>query len=86
MDSVSQNIKSLADTENLYKVQLLKYRYTFEKVIAKSIEYDLIVQEGGKLFLTGIGKVLIDQYNNGFENYAISLFLLMESRYELLDI
>jgi hypothetical protein len=71
------------DTQNLSRVQLVKYRYTFEKIIAESLEYELITQEGGKFQLTDNGRKLIHQYTyEGFESFAISLFRLMESKYE----
>jgi hypothetical protein len=74
--------KLTTDAQNLSRVQLVKYQYTFEKIIAESLEYDLIIQESGKFQLTDIGKKLIEKYNDGFESFAVSLFTLMESKYE----
>jgi hypothetical protein len=74
--------KLTVDNQNLSQVQLVRYQYTFEKVIAESVEYELIIQDGKKIFLTENGKILLDQYEEGFEFFAVSLFKLMEGKYE----
>jgi len=74
--------KLTVDNENLSQVQLVRYKYTFEKVIAESLEYELITQEEKKIHLTEKGRKLLVQYDEGFEYFALSLFKLMEEKYE----
>ena len=74
--------KLTSDETILTKVQLQKYRYTFEKVISESLEYDLIFLNEGKIFLTDFGKKLLYQYQSeGFKQFTISIFKLIESKY-----
>lgn len=74
--------KITVENETLSKRQIDKYHYTFEKVIAESIEYDLIIHDNGKYYLTQLGKNLILQYQSNFEDFALTLFELMETKYE----
>ncbi len=68
--------------ENLTKVQLDKYRYTFEKVISESLEYDLIKQDSNRLTITEQGSFLLSKYHKGhFEEFTLALFKLMEQKY-----
>lgn len=74
--------KISTETSNLSRNQLIKFQYTFEKVVAESVEYDLIVISNGRYLITPIGKKLIELYQDSFETYAITIFRLMESQYE----
>jgi len=71
------------DSENLSKLQLDRYRYTFGQVIDESKEYELIVEDNNNNFsLTDEGKILLTQYREeGTVCFNQSLFKLMESRY-----
>lgn len=71
------------DGENLSKLQLDRYRYTFGQVIDESKEYNLISEDdSNNLTLTDDGKELLTQYEQeGSISFNQSLFKLMESRY-----
>lgn len=71
------------DGENLSKLQLDRYRYTFGEVIDESKEYDLIEEDDKqKLVLTDEGRKLLTEYQEqGIVYFNQSLFRLMESRY-----
>lgn len=71
------------DGENLSKLQLDRYRYTFGEVIDESKEYDLIKEDDKqKLVLTDEGRKLLTEYQEqGIVYFNQSLFRLMESRY-----
>ena len=73
-----------SDTDNLTKVQLDRYRYTFEQVIEEAKEYNLIEKDNnnGDLLITEDGKKLLTLYHKkGIEKFNRSLFGLMESKY-----
>jgi hypothetical protein len=71
------------DGENLSKLQLDRYRYTFGQVIDESKEYDLIKEDDKQnLVLTDEGRKLLTEYQEqGIVYFNQSLFKLMESRY-----
>lgn len=73
--------KLTSNSQNLSERQIQKYRYTFEKVISESLEYDLINHDGGKYQLTDKGRSLMESYNQGFQTYTRSLCVLMEEKY-----
>lgn len=72
-----------SENENLSKVQLDRFRYTFEQVIEESKEYELLSEDDiGKLHLTENGKNLLMQFQDeGPISFNQSLFKLMERKY-----
>ncbi len=73
--------KITIEPEKLSKNQIVKYRYTFRKVLEESIEYGLVKEENENIFLLSKGKNIIDIYENSFEDFAYELCQLMESKY-----
>lgn len=75
--------KLVSEKEKLTKVQLDRYRYTFGEVIYEASQYKLINIKKSFLYLTELGKDLIDIYEKeGQVAFNQVLFGLMEARYD----
>ncbi len=72
-----------AESEKLSKVQLSRYRFTFDQVIDEATEFNLINEDNkGNLHLSEEGRRLLRQYDaEGIMLFNQSLFKCMETKY-----
>jgi len=75
--------KLTTEKDDLSKVQLDRYKYTFGQVIDESLNYNLIKQyENQYIELTNRGQNILKLYeNNGSRQFDLEILKLMESNY-----
>lgn len=74
--------KLTVENKNLSKVQLNRYRFTFEQVIMESESYNLIEKDDSSIIITNKGKHLIKIYDQeGSYEFNKEIFFLMEQKH-----
>jgi len=73
--------KLSVEPNNLTRVQLNRYKYTFNQVIEESKEYGLLSVHEETLKINDEGKNLIFQFENKMQDFYETLFTLMENKY-----